>query len=89
MEQDQEGKLIHDTATELLEEILRAAEAKDVCAHCLGLDVIYMIAREITLNTDAEAGEILNSVHLGIVDGVAERDEAEGEETPGPRWTVH
>lgn len=83
-----------ELATRLLEKMLADAGADDLCPHCVGLELIYLVAKEMTANTDVEAGELFNAVHMGISDGDLEPDQdAEAAESSadggGSGWTLH
>ncbi len=80
-----------DLAGQLLERMLAEAETKDLCPHCVGLELIYQIARAIAANMNVDPGELFREVHLGVGDGEldSEAREAGGEEAPKKDWTVH
>jgi len=88
MEKD-ETQVIHDIAAQLVSDMVEAANDKDVCAHCVGLDLIYGIARTMAANMEVEPGELFNMVHIGVFDGESDRGDEppdSGEFTGG---TVH
>ena len=82
-----------DMAARILEEMLLEVQQKGLCPHCVGMDLIYLIAREMTAHTDTQPGELFSMVHVGIGDGEDMQDEGEhegGEEDGGGHdWTVH
>ncbi len=88
-EQDQEQRAIQQTASDIIDRLVELVEDRDVCPHCVGIDVIYLIAKEIALNMDAvDAGELFAAVHLGLADGEVERSDQGTPESSGS-WTVH
>jgi len=80
-------------AAKLMEQMLSDSGKDDLCPHCVGLELVYLIAKEMTANTDVDPGELFNAVHVGIRDG--EDEPAEGEENASPPrgsgsgWTLH
>lgn len=83
-----------ELAGKLLEAMLQEAGDDNLCPHCVGLELIYLVAREMTANTEVDPGELFNAVHAGLVDGEGASDaddEADGEpeSTPDKSWTVH
>lgn len=80
-----------ELASKLLESMLQEAGDDDLCPHCVGLELIYLVAREMTANTDVEPGELFNAVHAGITDGDALPEEGApaAEREGGKGWTVH
>jgi hypothetical protein len=81
-------------AAKLLESMLADAGTDDLCPHCVGLELIYLVAKEMTVNTDVDPGELFNAVHMGIGDGEAEPApdpdaEDSAPEGGGPNWTLH
>jgi hypothetical protein len=87
---DDEEKLLQETAGEVLETMLEAAEANELCPHCVGVDLIYMIAKEISANIDSDQGDLFVALHQGVADGENER--AAREQRPASDdtgWTVH
>ncbi len=88
-EQDQEQRAIQQTASDIIDRLVELVEDRDVCPHCVGIDVIYLIAKEIALNMDAvDPGELFAAVHLGLADGEVERRDQGTPESSGG-WTVH
>ena len=77
-------------AARILEEMLTEVQQKHLCPHCVAMDLIYLIAREMTAYADIQPGELLGMVHIGIGDGEdVEADGAAGEgDGSGPHWTV-
>lgn len=80
-----------ELASKLLESMLQEAGDDDLCPHCVGLELIYLVSREMTANTDVEPGELFSAIHAGIVDGEALPEDAAqgGEREGGKGWTVH
>ncbi len=78
-------------AVRLLESMLAEAETKDLCPHCVGLELIYQVARAIGANMSVDPGELFREVHLGLGDGDIDRETREpgDEEAPEKGWTVH
>ena len=84
-----EHKQLHDIAGQLADTIFEQAQSQDICPHCLGLDVIYMLARTIAANMEIDAGELFNMVHMGILDGESDPDGGDNTDDDAPEWTVH
>jgi hypothetical protein len=84
---------ISELAGKILQQMLEEAEKGDLCPHCVGLDLIYYIAREMTAYTETDPGELFRIMHIGIVEGEDLQGEGEGEkgedDDSGPSWTVH
>ena len=82
-----------ELANKLLDALLQESGDDDLCPHCVGLELVYLIAREMTANTEIDPGELFSAVHAGIVDGDAEAPPESEEPTPeggrGKNWTVH
>ena len=81
-----------DMAARILEEMLMEVQQKGLCPHGVGMDLVYLIAREMTAHTDTQPGGLFSMVHVGIGDGEDMQDEGEhegGEEDGGHDWTVH
>jgi hypothetical protein len=80
-----------ELAVQLLETMLAEAQAKDLCPHCVGLELIYQVARAIGANMNVDPGELFRELHLGLGDGEIDREarEAGDEEAPEKDWTVH
>ena len=78
-------------AVKLMEQMLQDSGKDDLCPHCVGLELVYLIAKEMTVNTDVDPGELFSAVHMGIRDG--EEEPVEGEEADAPAsssgWTLH
>ncbi len=88
-EQDHEQRAIQETASEIIDRLVELVDARDICPHCVGIDVIYLIAKEIALNMDSvDPGELFAAVHLGLADGEVERSDQGAPEISGG-WTVH
>lgn len=87
MSSDPETKLIRDSGVEIVERLIELADERDICPHCLGVELIYMISKEIATNMEVDTGELFSAVHMGLDDGEGERGE-EGGEGP-PSWTLH
>lgn len=87
MSSDPESKLIHDSGVEIVDRLIELADERDICPHCLGVELIYMISKEIAANMEVDTGELFGAVHMGLGDGEEERGE-EGGERP-PSWTLH
>jgi hypothetical protein len=78
-------------AAKLMEQMLSDAGKDDLCPHCVGLELIYLIAKEMTANTEVDPGELFNAVHIGIRDGEDEAVASEDSAAPpqGSGWTLH
>ena len=80
-----------ELAAKTLDQMLHQAQEKDLCPHCVGLDLIYFIARDMTANTDVDPGELFNVLHTGIIEGAEMQETGEDAEPggEGSGWTVH
>lgn len=78
-------------AAKLMEQMLSDAGKDDLCPHCVGLELIYLIAKEMTANTEVDPGELFNAVHIGVRDGEDEAAASEDSAEPpqGSSWTLH
>ena len=82
-----DSKLLQDSRVDIVERLIEMADERDICPHCLGVELIYMISKEIAANMEVDTGELFSAVHMGLGDGEDERGE-EGAEAP-PSWTLH
>ena len=79
-----------DLAAEHVQRMLEEAEKKDLCPHCVGLDMIYIIAREITAHLETDPAELFRVLHIGIREGEdMQLDEAVDEADGDVSWSVH
>lgn len=76
-----------ELAAEILQKMLGEAEKTNLCPHCVGLDVIYFISREMTAHLETDPGELFRVLHVGITEGedmqLDEEVERDAEDTPG------
>ncbi len=80
-----------ELAAKILDQMFHEAQKQDLCPHCVGVDLVYFIAREMTAYAEVDPGELFRVLHAGICEGVEMQDDGEREEgaDDGPNWTVH
>ena len=79
-----------ELAVEILQKMLEDTEKRDLCPHCVGLDVIYFISREMTAHLETDPGELFRILHIGITEGEDMQLEGEVEsETGEASGSVH